>query len=72
MTKDKLLERISRIFEMGKEDLKAEAVVVSMSDVDDKARYFLNKAIDKRMDEIDLLDVSSALVEDSELDPDAF
>jgi hypothetical protein len=46
MNKATLIENIIKISNMSRSELQAQAVKVSFSGVDDKARYFLNKAID--------------------------
>lgn len=52
MDKNILINHITKIFNMNRDELNEQAMVISMSDVDDKARYFLNKAIDMRKEEI--------------------
>lgn len=71
MDKTTLLNHVTKIFNMNLSELNNYAVTVSMSNVDDKARYFLNKAIDMRMAELSD-DALGAYVVGSEIDPDAF
>lgn len=63
MTKTILKQNIINIFDMNERELNDYGVKVSVSNVDDKARKFLYRAIDKRREElgrgIDPLVVSS-------------
>lgn len=69
MTKELLINHITKIFDMNLDELNARAVAISLSNVDSKARYFLNKAIDMRRDELARKYEGSAMAVVSELDP---
>lgn len=70
MDKATLTKTIIKIYNMNNRELNEQAVTVSMSNVDDKARYFLNKAIDKRREELE--QAISPYVVSSEIDSDAY
>ena len=71
MDKATLTKLITKIFNMNNEQLTEQALTVSMSNVDDKAKYFLNKAIALRREELAHLDTNSALLIDGEYDTEA-
>lgn len=54
---------------MNLEELNELAVAISMSNVDDKTRYFLNRAIDMRKEE--LREITDPLVVNGEYDMEA-
>ena len=64
MTKQKLIDTVHKIVLMSKDQLEIFAREVSTSQVDEKARYFLNRAIDLRFEEFDNV---SAIAAESEL-----
>lgn len=57
---------------MNERELNEYAITVSMSNVDDKAKSFLNKAIYLRKEELALWDTANAMVVSSEIDSDAY
>ena len=69
MNKTTLINHVTKIFNMNLDELNARAVAISMSNVDDKARYFLNKAIDMRKEE--LREVIDPLIVNGEYDMEA-
>lgn len=71
MEKSTLINLITKIFNMNLSELNNYAVKVSMSEVDSKARYFLNRAIDDRRKEL-TENTLGVMVVNSEVDPDAF
>lgn len=52
MTKEMIKTKIEDVSEMDLHELEEFGRTVSMSDVNDKAKYFLYKAIDIRKDEL--------------------
>lgn len=71
MDKTTLIKLITKIFNMNLKELNDYAVMVSMSDVDYKARKFLYEAIDVRREELEK-DNIGVLVVSSEIDADAY
>lgn len=65
LTKEQVQSRIVAISTMQFKELEATAIKISMSEIDKKARGFLNRAIDIRLDE--LLRQVSPLCEGSEV-----
>ena len=52
LSKEKVIEKIEEIRYMDFEELREFDYILASSDVDDKARKFLQKAIDIRMSEL--------------------
>lgn len=67
MTKDLLIAAITKILGMNRDELMAQAEAISLSDVDDTARKFLNRVIDMRIEEVRPRDIALAMVVSSEL-----
>lgn len=72
MTKSLLITHVTKIFDMSHTELNDQAVAISMSDLDDKAKYYLNTAIDMRRGELEGRDITTALVVGAEIDPSGF
>lgn len=66
MEKSRLLHQINKISKMGHNELDDKTMAISMSDIDQKAKNFLNRAIDIRRE--DLNKDTSVLVISSEID----
>lgn len=71
MDKATLTKLIIKIFNMNNRELEDYARTVSMSNADDKAKYFLNKAIDLRKEELALWDTDNAMLINGDYDTEA-
>ena len=70
MDKDALILHVFKIFEMGLAELDAHALNISLSEIDDKAKEFLNRAIELRVEELTARQGDATMVVCSELDGD--
>ena len=68
LSKDDVLRKIKVIAVLDKEELFNMASVISLSDADDKAKSFLNRAIDLRFAELQGIDTVGLTVVDGDYD----
>jgi hypothetical protein len=55
MTKNQVKQKVEHIMSMSRDEVVKQATAISMSDVDSKARGFLNRAVEYRLTELAMI-----------------